>query len=104
MNYYISDLHLNCQNKYDGRTLEHDKILKENWNKIITNADTVYILGDIGREGGNKEIEYLCEVISTLKGRKVLLQGNHERIKDIRLSSFLQKLHHTRKSQITSMV
>lgn len=85
MNYYISDLHLNCKNKYENRTLEHDKILKENWNKTVTNADTVYILGDIGKEGGNKEIEYLCEIISTLKGKKVLIQGNHKKLKDFRL-------------------
>lgn len=92
MNYYISDLHLNCQNKYEGRTLEHDKILKENWNKTVTNTDTVYILGYIGREGGNKEIEYLCEVISTLKGHKVLVQGNHEKVKDIRLRQLFTEI------------
>lgn len=85
MNYYISDLHFGCQNKYEGRTLNHDKLIKENWNKIVTNGDTVYILGDIGREGGNREMEYLCEIISTLKGRKVLIQGNHEKLKDVRL-------------------
>lgn len=92
MNYFISDLHLNCQNKYEGRTLEHDKNLKENWNKTVTNGDTVYILGDIGREGGNKEMEYLCEVISTLKGKKVLIQGNHEKLKDIRVKQLFTEI------------
>ena len=85
MNYYISDLHFGCQNKYEGRTLEHDKLIKKNWNKTVTNGDTVYILGDIGREGGNKDNEYLCEIISTLKGKKVLIQGNHEKLNDIRI-------------------
>lgn len=85
MNYYISDLHFGCTNKYEGRTLEHDQLIKNNWNQIVTNGDTVYILGDIGKEGSNKDIEYLCEIISTLKGRKVLIQGNHEKLKDIRL-------------------
>ena len=85
MNYYISDLHIGCQNKYEGRTLEHDKIIKENWNKTVTNGDTVYILGDIGKEGTNSDNEYLCEIISTLKGKKVLIQGNHEKLKDVRL-------------------
>ena len=85
MNYYVSDLHFGCKNKYEGRTLEHDQLIKNNWNKIVTNGDTVYILGDIGKEGSNKDIEYLCEIISTLKGRKVLIQGNHEKLKDIRL-------------------
>ena len=85
MNYYISDLHIGCQNKYECRTLEHDKLIKENWNKTVTNGDTVYILGDIGKEGNNSDNEYLCEIIATLKGKKVLIQGNHEKLKDIRL-------------------
>ena len=85
MNYYISDLHFGCQNKYENRTLEHDKIIKQNWNAKVTNGDTVYILGDIGREGGNKDNEYLCEINSTLKGKKVLIQGNHEKLNDIRI-------------------
>lgn len=92
MNYYISDLHFGCQNKHDGRTLNHDKIIKENWNKTITNGDTVYILGDIGREGNNKDNEYLCEIISTLKGKKVLIQGNHEKLKDIRLRQLFNEV------------
>ena len=85
MNYYISDIHFGCQNKFEGRTLEHDRIVKENWNSVVHNNDNVYILGDIGREGGNKDNEYLCEIISTLKGNKYLIQGNHERLKDNRL-------------------
>ena len=28
-----------------------------------SNADNVYILGDIGREGSNKDNEYLCKII-----------------------------------------
>lgn len=85
MNYYISDTHFGCQNKFEGRTLEHDQIIKSRWNAVVHNNDTVYILGDIGKEGGNKDNEYLCEIISTLKGNKVLVQGNHEKLKDNRL-------------------
>lgn len=85
MNYYISDPHIGWTNKYEGRTLEHDKIIKENWNNVIHNNDNVYILGDIGREGSNKDNEYLCEIISTLKGNKHLIQGNHCKLKDNRL-------------------
>ena len=92
MNYYISDLHFGCQNKYEERTLEHDKLIKENWNKTVTNGDTVYILGDIGREGNNKDNEYLCEIISTLKGKKILIQGNHEKLKDIRLKQLFTEI------------
>jgi calcineurin-like phosphoesterase family protein len=86
MNYYISDLHFGCTNKFEDRTLEHDKMIIDNWNRTVTNADTVYILGDIGKIGGNQNIEYVCKCISVLKGRKVLVLGNHDKgLKDIRL-------------------
>lgn len=92
MNFYISDLHIGCQNTFDGRTLAHDKLLKEYWNIRVTNADTVYILGDIGKEGNNKDNEYLCEIISTLKGKKILIKGNHEKIKDLRLRQLFSEI------------
>lgn len=86
MYYYISDLHFGCQNSFENRTLEHDKLIIDNWNKVVTNLDTVYVLGDIGRIGGNKDNEYLCKCISVLKGKKVCVLGNHdENLKDIRL-------------------
>lgn len=84
-NFYISDLHIGCMNKYEGRTLETDQKLKENWNKVVTNADTVYILGDIGRTGTNKDNEYLASYLAALKGKKVLVKGNHDRLDDIRI-------------------
>lgn len=86
INYYISDLHFGCANNFDGRTLEHDQLIINNWNKTVTNADTVYILGDIGKIGGNHNIEHLCKCISVLKGKKVLVLGNHDdNLKDVRL-------------------
>lgn len=78
MNYYISDLHIGCVNKFDNRTLETDKILLQNWNKTICNNDNIYILGDIARFGTNKENEYACSIISQLKGIKHLIIGNHD--------------------------
>lgn len=86
MNYYISDLHFGCQNSFENRTLEHDQKIISNWNNVVTNADTVYILGDIGKIGGNKDNEYLCRCLSVLKGRKICVLGNHEKdLKDARL-------------------
>ena len=93
MNYYIAGTHFGCTNKYKGRTLEHDKLIKENWNRVITNSDTVYLLGDIGRIGNNKDNEYLCEIISTLKGKeKILVVGNHEQMKDARLRQLFTEI------------
>lgn len=91
--FYISDLHFNCSNRFENRTLEHDQMIIDNWNRVVTNGDTVYILGDIGKMGGNNNIEYLCKCISVLKGKKVLVLGNHDKeLKDIRLRQLFTEI------------
>ena len=92
MNYYISDLHFGCVNSYEGRTLEHDKLIINNWNKTVANNDTVFILGDIGRFGNAKQTEYLCQCISVLKGSKILILGNHDDIKDARIRQLFTEI------------
>ena len=92
MNFYISDIHFGCKNDYDNRTLEHDQIIKDNWNSVVTNADNVYILGDIGKISNNKDTERLIELVSTLKGRKTLVTGNHDVLKDIRLKQLFVEI------------
>ena len=59
----------------------HAEIIKR-WNKKVTNGDDVYILGDIGSRGyQNMHVE----LIAQLKGRKHLIVGNHDDIKDLRV-------------------
>lgn len=85
-NFYIADLHFGCENKFENRTLEHDQLIIDNWNRVVTNGDKVFILGDIGKIGGNTENEYLCKCISVLKGQKICILGNHDKgLKDARL-------------------
>lgn len=85
MNYFISDLHFGCANEWDGRAIEHDRILIDNWNKVVTNGDDVWILGDIGRTGGRAITDELIRKIAVLKGRKHLILGNHDELDDARL-------------------
>lgn len=90
MNYYISDLHLFHKNvtdegsNFDGRPFktmdEMHNAIKENWNNTVTNADHVYILGDLSW----KENEDVIQFVSTLKGNKHLILGNHDTVKDQR--------------------
>ena len=90
MNYYISDLHLFHKNvteegsNFDNRsfkTLEKmHSTIKEKWNARITGADHVYILGDLAW----KENEDAIGFVSTLRGNKHLVFGNHDRCKDQR--------------------
>lgn len=90
MNYYISDLHLFHKNvtnegsNFDKRPFDslkqmHDEI-KKHWNERITNQDDVYILGDFCW----KENEEAIQLVSSLKGRKHLIIGNHDKLKDQR--------------------
>lgn len=90
MNYYISDLHLFHKNvtnegsNFDDRPFdtveEMHKTIKDRWNSIVTNADHVYILGDLSW----KENEDAIKFVSTLRGNKHLILGNHDRVKDQR--------------------
>lgn len=79
-NYYISDTHFGHSNiiDFDHRPYknvqEMDKILINNWNSIVSNEDTVYILGDFCWLKEDKWIEYLNQ----LKGKKQLIRGNHD--------------------------
>lgn len=100
MNYYISDLHFFARSQidnggcnYDGRpykTLEemHEDILKR-WNKKVTNGDVVYILGDLGMRGRN---ELLIELVAKLKGRKILIKGNHDDVTDYRYKQLFEQI------------
>ena len=89
---YIADLHIGCTNSFEHRTLEHDEILVKNWNSVVNNNDTTFILGDIGRCGNNKDNEYLCSVISRLKSKKILVVGNHDEsgLKDYRVKQLFE--------------
>ena len=94
MNYFISDLHIGCVNKYDNRTLEDDKRIITNWNNMVHNNDHVYVLGDIARLGSNKDNEYACSIISQLKGVRHLIAGNHDDkgLKDNRVSQLFTEI------------
>ena len=80
MNRYISDLHLSHANiiKFDRRPFdsveEMNGTLINNWNRVVKNGDTTYILGDFC---WGKEPEWI-EILDKLNGNKVLIRGNHD--------------------------
>lgn len=80
MFYFTSDLHF-CHNKpfiYEDRGFnsieEHDAAIIKNWNSIVKDEDTVFILGDLmlcnNREGIKK--------INQLNGNISIILGNHD--------------------------
>ncbi len=79
MIYFTADLHLGHKNILElcnrpFQTIEEmDQTLIDNWNKKVTNADTVYIVGDLIYKAEDYE-----NYLSKLKGKKVLILGNHD--------------------------
>ncbi len=79
----IGDLHLSlgCDKPMDifkGWDNYVDR-LTENWNRVVSDTDTVVIPGDISwamtLEGTKQDFEYIN---NTLNGDKIILKGNHD--------------------------
>lgn len=83
MDFFISDLHFGHENiiKFDIRPFNNvenmNNIMINNWNKVVTNTDTVYILGDMFCSINSANA---IEILVQLKGYKVLIMGNHDKI------------------------
>ena len=56
----------------------------DNWNSVVKEDDIVFVLGDLGFCG----IEKLRPLMSQLKGKIILIQGNHDS------DSVILTLHH----------
>ncbi|WP_130863891.1 metallophosphoesterase [Bacilliculturomica massiliensis] len=83
--YAIGDLHLSFgelvekpMDIYGGQWIGHAERVKENWEQLVKEEDTVIIPGDIS--WGLRFEEALPDLrwISALPGKKVLLKGNHD--------------------------
>ena len=78
--WFTSDLHFWHKNicKYCNRPYETIEEMNQgiidNWNSVVKEDDTVFILGDLGFCG----IEKLRPLMSQLKGKIILIQGNHD--------------------------
>ena len=80
MKFYISDLHLGHENVllHDNRPFQnieemHHQMITR-WNKVVSQTDEVYILGDFAWKNAIGD-----EVLSQLCGRKFLVLGNHDK-------------------------
>lgn len=78
--WFTSDLHFWHKNirKYCNRPFETieemNQALINNWNSVVKEDDTVFVLGDMGFCGYDK----LEPLMSQLNGKKYLIQGNHD--------------------------
>ena len=76
--FFTSDLHFGHTNLCLGlrqmSPVESDKLIIDNWNKVVTKRDVVYVLGDITMENQNIIPQY----IKQLNGRIIIVGGNHD--------------------------
>ncbi len=84
MIYFTSDLHFYHENiiKHANRPFnnadEMNSVLIKNWNKTVSDQDSIYILGDFTMKG----CDYAERILNILHGRKHLIKGNHDRFSD----------------------
>jgi calcineurin-like phosphoesterase family protein len=81
MRWFTSDQHFGHRNiiEYCNRPWQNvnemNQGIIDNWNKLISVNDTVFVVGDV----------FLCnpeqakEIIAQLNGKKILIRGNHDR-------------------------
>ena len=80
--FFTSDQHFGHKNviRYDNRPFtsveDMDEALIRNWNAKVTEKDTVYVLGDISWYND----ETTATIFNSLKGHKILIKGNHDRV------------------------
>jgi calcineurin-like phosphoesterase family protein len=100
--YITSDLHWGHKNimKFcpvsrarfrDDLDYMNQTMVKE-WNDLISPEDLVYILGDVAFLPAAKAVEYMRR----LNGRKILVQGNHDRktLNDPVFRDCFEEIHH----------
>ena len=82
--FVIADTHFFHENiiKYCDRPFssveDMNNTIIKNWNEVVSNDDIVLHLGDVSL--GKKE--ETAKIIRKLKGRKILIKGNHDRWSD----------------------
>ena len=79
--FVIADPHFGHKNiiQYCNRPFESvsemDKAIIDNWNKTVSNDDIIWVLGDFALASR----DYTKSIIKSLRGRKRLILGNHDR-------------------------
>ena len=79
--FFVADTHFGGENiiRYENRPFanaaEMDEKLIENWNRIVSEEDTVYVLGDFSDYA---DVKKETEILAQLNGTKILVMGNHD--------------------------
>lgn len=79
-NFVTADLHFGHQKimEYENRPFASVEIMNEtmiqNWNRVVSNQDTVFVLGDVSF----LDQENTKAIVERLHGHKILIMGNHD--------------------------
>ena len=82
--FFIADTHFNDKNiiHYTRRPfkslVDMDEQLIINWNGVVDNSDTVFVLGDFFSGSSKSDFRYMCYLMKHLNGNKILIMGNHD--------------------------
>lgn len=93
---FTADLHIGhnrilefCGETRQGETVEeHDQIIIDSFNSVVSRDDALYILGD--EVMGDRDVGY--NKLRQINCHKILIRGNHTQLKDKHLSVF-QSVH-----------
>ena len=98
--YAIGDLHLHYQSvlrapgQLHGRVWKkHEEKFRKNCGKLMTEDDTLILVGDHSWGKKLSECEQDLQYISDLPGRKILTRGNHDMFWDVKKTGQLNELY-----------
>ncbi len=81
--YAIGDLHFSTavdkpMDKFGYKWTGHQNKVVDNWKNIITDEDTVLILGDTSWAINMEQAKEDLDIIDNLPGKKIFIKGNHD--------------------------
>ena len=98
--YAIGDLHLHYHSVLKAPNQLHDRVwrkheekLLKNCRKMITEEDTLVLVGDHSWGKNLSECEMDLQYIMDLPGRKILTRGNHDMFWDVKKTGQLNALY-----------
>lgn len=98
MQYLTSDLHFNhdnilkfCRTEFSDVLTMNEELVKT-WNDNVSHDDTVFNLGDLAFKTSDKRQETIT-ILDRLKGKHILIKGNHDSDKHISHFTKLSQYH-----------
>ena len=82
--FVMADLHLSTADAsksmevFGSRWRDYHNKIKNNWNKLVSDEDTVVIPGDISWALSFQDALTDLKFLDSLSGRKIIMKGNHD--------------------------